>query len=311
MTNYSHTLLNRLRMRQVLLLLSIQEHRTLRAAAQVMGMTQPAATKMLHELEDALGTKIFDRTGRTLTLNVAGKTVLGFFQGLRGSLESLARELDAMHTGIHGSLSIGSIMAASPAILTDALIAMRRAYPLLSINISTGTSDVLIEALNQGDLDLVIGRIVSVKHEDYAFRPIANEVLSIVGAANHPLAGKSRVTLEALHQYPWILQAPGSPMRAVIEREFRDQHLALPTNLIETSSILTTADIVARTDMVAVIPESVAAIFADSGRIKVLRYRIKNTLDPYGSLIKRDRPSSPATKAFLTMLHPQDSASEA
>ncbi len=304
MTNFSHALLNRLRMRQVSLLLSIQEHRTLRAAALAMGMTQPAATKMLHELEDALGTKIFDRTGRTLTLNAAGKTVLGFFQGMRGSLESLARELDAMHTGIHGSLSLGSIMAASPAILTDALIAMRRSYPMLSINISTGTSDVLIEALNQGDLDLVIGRIVSVKHDDYLFRPIANEALSIVGAANHPLAGKSKVTLEALHQYPWILQGPGSPMRTVIEREFRDQHLVLPANLIETSSILTTADIVARTDMIAVIPESVASIFSDSGRIKVLRYRIKNKLEPYGSLIKRDRPCSPATRAFLTMLHP-------
>jgi DNA-binding transcriptional LysR family regulator len=177
---------------------------------------------------------------------------------------------------------------------------------MLSINISTATSDVLIEALNQGDLDLVIGRIVSVKHEDYVFRPIANETLSIVGAVNHPLAGKAKVTLEALHKYPWILQGPGSPMRAVIEREFRDQHLVLPETLIETSSILTTADIVTRTDMIAVIPESVAAIFADSGRIQVLRYRIKNKLDPYGSLIKRDRPASPATQAFLTMLHPPE-----
>lgn len=306
MSNFSHTLLNRLRMRQVSLLLSIQEYRTLRAAAQAMGMTQPAATKMLHELEDALGTKIFDRTGRTLTLNAAGKTVLGFFQGMRGNLESLARELDAMQSGIHGVLSLGSIMAASPAILTDALIAMRRSFPLLSINISTGTSDVLIEALNQGELDLVIGRIVSVKQEDYIFRPIANEALSIVGAATHPLAGKSKITLDALHRYPWILQGPGSPMRTVIEQEFRSQHLTLPTNLIETSSILTTADIVARTEMVAVIPESVASIFSDSGRIKVLRYQIKNQLEPYGSLIRAERPCSPATKAFLMMLHPEN-----
>lgn len=305
MNHSAQTLLNRLRMRQVTLLLSIQEHRTLRAAAQVMGMTQPAATKMLHELEDALGTKIFDRTGRTLTLNSAGKTVLGFFQGMRGSVESLARELDAMQMGIHGTLSVGSIMAASPAILTDALIAMRRSYPMLSINISTGTSDVLIEALNQGDLDLVIGRIVSVKHEDYEFWPIANESLSIVGAVGHPLAKKARVTLKALHEFPWILQGPSSPMRAVIEREFRDQHLVLPENLIETSSILTTADIVTRTDMIAVIPESVASIFSDSGRIKVLGYRIKNKLEPYGSLIKRDRPCSAATRAFLKMLHPE------
>ena len=62
----SPLLLNRIRMRQVLLMLSIHEHRTLHAAAQQLGMTQSAASKMLHELEAAVGETLFDREGRGL-----------------------------------------------------------------------------------------------------------------------------------------------------------------------------------------------------------------------------------------------------
>jgi molybdate transport repressor ModE-like protein len=83
-------LLNRLRMRQVALLLAIGEHGTLRAAAAALGMTQPAATKMLHELEHALGQPLFDRVGRGLRLTDPGRCTLAYFQGLRGTMEALA-----------------------------------------------------------------------------------------------------------------------------------------------------------------------------------------------------------------------------
>ena len=69
-------LLNRLRMRQVALLLAIGQHRTLRAAAAQLGLTQPAATKMLQELESAMGHALFDRVGRGLQLTAAGHCVL-------------------------------------------------------------------------------------------------------------------------------------------------------------------------------------------------------------------------------------------
>ena len=70
-------LLNRLRMRQIALILAIEDRRTLRAAAGQLGLTQPAATKMLHELESALGQSLFDRVGRGLQLNCAGVRVTG------------------------------------------------------------------------------------------------------------------------------------------------------------------------------------------------------------------------------------------
>jgi molybdate transport repressor ModE-like protein len=85
-------LMNRLRMKQVALMLEIETTGTLSLAARQIGMTQPAATKMLAELESALGKKLFDRIGRDLQMNAVGKHVLQSFRGLHGTLEQLQRD---------------------------------------------------------------------------------------------------------------------------------------------------------------------------------------------------------------------------
>lgn len=92
-SKFTPNLLNRLRMRQVSLLLSISDTGTLRAASESIGLTQPAATKMLHELESAIGHPLFDRVGRGLKLTPTGESVLATFRGMRGSVEALGRNL--------------------------------------------------------------------------------------------------------------------------------------------------------------------------------------------------------------------------
>ena len=79
-------LLARLRMRQIVLLLAIEERGTLRAAAAALNMTQSAASKMLHELEQAIGQPLFERVGRGLALTAAGDCVMGYFRGMRGTV---------------------------------------------------------------------------------------------------------------------------------------------------------------------------------------------------------------------------------
>ena len=296
-------LLNRLRMRQVALLLAVDELGTLRAAANQIGMTQPAATKMLQELEDALGQTLFERVGLGLKLNPAGACVTGYFRGMRGSMEALNRELNALRLGSAGKLFIGSIMAASPAHLTEALIQLKTLYPLLAVEISVGTSDRLMEQLHEGVLDVVIGRVLGGSGHEFLFRPIADEALSVIVACDHPLARKRKVHFAELQAYPWILQPAGSPMRDVMEQEFRNHLCPLPLGLIETASILTTTNLIARTRMVAVIPASVARRYEQHGLLRILPYAVEQTLAAYGSIVHRDRPPSTAASRFLELLH--------
>jgi len=296
-------LLNRLRMRQVALMLAIEERRTLRAAATQLGLTQPAATKMLHELENALGQTLFERVGRGLQLNAAGARVTDYFRSIRGSMEALNRELGELKLGSAGKFSVGSIMAASPGRLTNALLGLKARYPLLSFEIAVDTSDRLLAQLREGVLEVVIGRLVEHPGLDCTFRAIEDEALAIVVGIDHPLAGKRKVAFEALLDHPWVLQPAGSPMRTLIDREFRDHHAALPKGLIETGSILTTINLIRRSDLIAVIPAAVAASDAKHGLLCILPYRFRQTLEAYGSLVRSDRPLSGPALDFLELLH--------
>lgn len=296
-------MLHRLRMRQVALLLAFGQHGTLRKAAGELGMTQPAATKMAQELEAVLGQRLFEREGRGQKLTPAGERVLGFFQGMRGSMESLVRELDDMRLGSAGRVAVGCIMAPLPTLLTQALIALNRSYPLITTRVTLDTSDHLVDMLRAGDLDIAIGRLEPAQHSEFDFRPLENEVLSVVVGVGHPLAGKRQVAFANLLDFPWILQPTGSPMRDVLEQEFRSIDAPLPRGLIETASILTTTRLIAETPMVAVIPGSIAKIYAKHGLLKVLPCKIKHKMGTFGSITPRGRPLPEAARFFLSALH--------
>jgi molybdate transport repressor ModE-like protein len=296
-------LLNRLRMRQVALILAVGEHGTLRKASSELGMTQPAATKMIQELESALGQRLFERVGRGQKLTPAGTSVLRYFRGMRGSVESMTRELAELQLGSSGRVSVGSIMAPSPNLLTHAIIALKKAYPLLSVGVTLDTSDRLLELLREGVLDVAIGRIRDEHWSDYTFTPLENEALAVVVGVHHPLGKKRSVKLSELLVYPWILQPRGSPMREVLEQEFRLLQAPPPKGLIETASIMTTSCLIAETEMVGVVPQSIAETYARHGLLKILPCLIRHKMESFGSITRKDRPLSEAARFFLKVLH--------
>ena len=302
-TPFAQHVFNRIRLRQLALLLATQELGTLHAAAAQLGMTQPAATKMLHTLEHSVGYALFDRVGRGLKLNAAGHCVLAYAQSLRGNMAAMGRELEALHQHNAGKLCIGSIMAASSELITDGLLHLKTLMPQLPVAVTLDTSDHLMAMLQAGELDLVIGRLAQLPPKDYEFRAVEDEVLSVVVQTQHPLAKLKKVTFQQLLKYPWILQPVGSPMRRVIDDEFEMHQASIPAGLVETGSILTTSNLIAKTQSIAIIPQSIALRYGKHGLLAVLPYEMKHRLAAYGSITKRNRPMSAGTACFLEWLH--------
>lgn len=302
-------LLNRIRMRQVLLMLAIHEHRTLHAAAQQLGMTQSAASKMLHELEAAVGETLFDREGRGLRLNPAGLAVMNSCRSLRSTMTALGHELSKLRQGSAEKIYIGSIMVALPDSLSSALLETKRIYPLLSVEVAIDTSDRLIELLRDGSLDIVIGRLprpADPASAECVFRPIGEEEVAIIASPRHPLvarAKKTPVDFASLLDYPWILQPKGSPSREVIDQECISHHAALPTAFVETSSLVFTATLLMREHMLAVAPRSIAEQYVESGSLAIIPYDFTHQLSPWGSIVQRDRHATPARDKLLELLH--------
>jgi DNA-binding transcriptional LysR family regulator len=305
-------LLNRIRMRQVLLMLAIHECGTLHAASEQIGMTESAASKMLHELEAAIGESLFRREGRGLRLNPAGQAVMTACRGLRGTMTALGNELSRQRQGSAEKIFIGSIMVALPECLSEALLRIRRTHPLLSVEVTIGTSDRLLEQLRDGGLDIVIGRLPrsgNPSYQECVFRPIGEEDVLIVASPRHPLvkqARRRRVSFAAMLEYPWILQSEGSPSREVIEQECIRHGLDMPTGFVETSSLIFTATLLMRENMLAVAPGSIAAQYVKGGLLSIIPYDFTYKLSPWGSIVCCNRHTSPAKDMLLELLHFRD-----
>jgi DNA-binding transcriptional LysR family regulator len=293
---------NRLRIKQLSLIAALDEFRSLRKVAEAMHLSQPAATKMLHEIEETLGVQLFERLPRGMRPTVFGESVINYAQLMLADLDNLRKQLVAQQAGAVGEVSVGSIMAPAPGLLTRTIIELRARYPLIKISVYVDTSDVLMQMLEQGKLDIVLGRLLNPGEHDLNFEVVDNEALSVVAGVHHPLSQVRRLELADLAGQAWILQPPNSPMRQLLELAFKEANIASPANLVETASILTTTTLLQGTEMISVVPTTVAKHYATSGMICILPVRIKLQLEPYGIITRKERIPAPAVAVFQECL---------
>ena len=150
MTNYTHWFLRaRLKTRQLLLLVALSEEGNIHRAAQVLNMTQPAASKLLKDLEDVLGVSLFERLPRGMRPTWYGDTMIRHARAALASLNQAHEELQAAKNGQFGQVNLGSITAPGLALLPPTVAAVKQAHPNLHITIQIEPSNVLIERLNR------------------------------------------------------------------------------------------------------------------------------------------------------------------
>ena len=184
----------RLKARQLALLVALAEHGSLRRAAAEVAVSQPAATKLLHDLEDTLGVSLFDRHSWGMEPTIFGETMIRCARGVLTDLAEARDELAALASGAGGKLRVGAVTGAVPRLLVPALNAVRARAPGLKTYVLVNANEVLAAGLRQGTLDLAIGALPP--HEEVgtlAAEPLADEPLCVVGGPAHGLRLGSQV----------------------------------------------------------------------------------------------------------------------
>ncbi|ALU90992.1 LysR family transcriptional regulator [Herbaspirillum rubrisubalbicans] len=300
------SIVSRLRFRQVALLTALDEQGSLHKAAEVMHMTQPAATKALHEMEDALGVTLFDRSPRGIEATELGRCVIRYARLIQSDVANLREELQNMISGRGGRLSIGTIMGAAP-FVTRALSRLREIQPEVSIEISEDTSARQLLLLDQGRIDLMIGRSsVSSQPNLYHYEMLRGEPMCIVSGIDHPLATAQKVRLQELAGASWILYSSNMPMRIWIEHEFKLEGVKVPGNVIETASPFVTITLLAQSNMVAVMPLDIAHFFAARQMLGILPVNLKTRIEHYGIVTRKNSTLSSLAKMFIQILRQQN-----
>jgi DNA-binding transcriptional LysR family regulator len=292
-----------MRLRHYEILVALHDLGNLRKAAEQLAISQPAVTKALQEIESQLGAALFERHSKGVVATAVGEAVVQHARLAVSESRRLQETLDGLQSGHLGRVRVGSIMAPVPQMLTRAIVQAKGRHPQMDISVMVDTSDMLMGHLEQGALDVVIGRLTErVERGSFSFELLGEESLSVVAGFKHPLAKARQTTLKALMAYGWILQPRGSPMRELLELAFAESGLASPESIVESAAILLTTTLLQHTHMLAVVPTSVANHYAGGHLLSILPVRLPRRLDPYGLITRRRESLSAAAQAFIQSL---------
>ena len=307
MTNYTHWFIRaRLKTRQLLLLVALAEEGNIHRAAQVLNMTQPAASKLLKDLEDVLEVSLFERLPRGMRPTWYGETMIRHAREALASLNQAHDELVALKAGSFGQVGIGAVTSPGLVLLPPAMATVKREQPNLRISLDIENSPVLVERLEQGKLDILVARLFA-EHDksNLRYEALVEEPVCALVRPGHPLLGISGLGLRDLVSAGWIVPPAGSVLRHRFDLMFQEEGLAPPLNVIETAALLFITRMLQQSDMIAVLASDVARYYAAHGLGAVLPVDMPCHMDAFGLITRTDRLPSPAAKVMMKALKAQ------
>lgn len=294
-------LLMRLRTRQLLLAAQLGETGHLGRAAAALGVSQPAATKLLQQMEDQLGETLFTRAARGMQPTASGDALIRYARQWLNDFGALRQEMAALRSGLQGTLRLGSVPGAMPELVAPALALYKRQHPAVAVSVVVETSDVMLAQLARGEVDLVLGRLTEGHHDDvFTARALLGEEQVVVVRVGHPLlAADQPITLQELARWPWVLQPPGSPQRSRFEDALREAGVHSRIDITQTASTVATTALLECSEMAAVMPASLAGHYARLGVLQVLPVVLPLRVPAIHLVTRKQRPLSPAAEAFV------------
>lgn len=290
----------RLKMRHLVVIEALAEHLNIRQAASDLFITQPAASKLLHEIESIYGVPLFERTAHGIETTAYGDVLLHWARRGLAVTEAAHEEVLALRQGRDGRVRAGFFPVVGTTLIPEAVALLRSLRPGIRLSLQEGLETSLMPLLEQEQLDCVIGRATyAPAPRDVAYEPLFEEPTVIVCAADHPLAEHPDWIGADFDCHEWVLPARNGQLHALVATGLASVGAATPRVAVEISSILTLVEIIGQTTMLSAIPGSVARRFAASGRLSIVPLALSQSLHPVSIMTNRGSIVHAATAAFL------------
>lgn len=304
MADLSYSSLNNwFKYRHLVLLETLARTNNMHLAAEQMNLSQPAISKMLKEIENLLGFTVFERLPRSMPVTALGQHVIKYAQRVLNDAKHFVEDIEMLRLGGYGFLKVGGIFAATAMVIPNAIIEIKKQWPLLSIDVVEQTSDHLMEMLSEHTLDLAIGRFTQATQSQYFdFQALGPEPFCIVVNNEHPCAQQKFCPLEQLLEWPWVLYPKGTPIRERMEAAFAQAKVKMPLNTVNTMSMQTFLQILSGAPMIAMLPEAMVNHQVKDGKLCIIETNLILDAQDYGVLTRKGEPISEIAQTFMDIL---------
>ncbi|WP_117193427.1 pca operon transcription factor PcaQ [Rhizobium terrae] len=294
---------SRVKFRHLHTFVEVARQKSVVKAAEILNVSQPAVTKTIRELEEALGVAVFEREGRGIRITRYGEV---FLRHAGASLTALRQGIDSVSQELFDSappVRVGALPTVSTRIMPRAMTLFLAEKAGGRVKIVTGDNAVLMEQLRVGDLDLVVGRLASPeKMTGLSFEHLYSEQVVFAVRAGHPLLEAGRSIFDGFPDYPVLMPTRGSIIRPSVEQFLIANGVAgLPTQ-VETVSDAFGRAFVRSSDAIWIISAGVVAADIEDGILATLPIDTSETRGPVGLTIGADAtPSTPLSILMQTI----------
>ena len=281
----------------------IAEQRHLGRAAERLGLSQPALSKSLRRLEDALQVKLFDRNAKGLELTAEGSLLLARARDLRLSLRNVAREVSEVSEGRAGHLRIGVGPVVPTPLISHALGQLLLEAPRVSARVIISDADEIVPALRKGELDLNINIMHDTPPDGLCYVQLYEDEFVVCASSTHQLSGRSKVSIYELSNARWTQSEPVLPTQQKLRRAFDEHGLPRPQVALESRSLPVRLQAAASSDLLAYASRRMIEQFvADGHALAVLPVHELVWRRPVGAIHRNEPYLHAAARRLIDIL---------
>ncbi len=270
-----------------------------RAASEELHLTQPALSRRVDKLEQALGFRLFDRTTRKVELNTMGRSFLPRARHVLNELDGALLGMTNLSDRLRGQVTIACVPSAVTTFVADALREFHRQFPRIHVRvIDESATDILLSVANS-EADFGISYL-GTQEPDLEFQPLFEEDFVLACPVNHPLAGRRSVKWSELAQHDCVMLARGTGNRLLIDQAL-GAGPAPPAWSCEVRHVPALLSLIEAGIGVGAVPRFAVAQATQLGLaiVGLVEPKVARTI---GVIRRRGRPLSPAAQAFHDLL---------
>jgi DNA-binding transcriptional LysR family regulator len=281
--------------------LQVAHHRSFSRAAESLFLTQPSVTARIQALERELGERLFERTGRSVTLTDAGRAFMPHAQRALTAVQEGTDAIESVRHGDVGNIRIGASSSIATYVLPKIVKKFREVRPRVHIHLSTGNTEEMMEKLLSGDVHVAMTRLT--QHPEIESVHLYNDDLALVVSPQHPFAQRGRVTVIEAGREPFLFFERSSSYHSLIYSMFLRVGV-VPESVMELDSMETTKHMVEAGLGIAILP--VISIDREVEAGTLARVEIRDMEQPaqreVGMHVLRNRAVSPVLRDILKLL---------
>lgn len=284
-------------LKQIRLFLSVARHSNFTRAARAEGISQPALTVQIRQLEEELGLKMFDRTTRSVALSKDGTLIATQFQRLIHDFDDIVTSARNRSPSARETVNIACIPSLAGRIVPDVIARFRKESPEVEVFLKDTAMQGVVAAVRKGEAKIAIGAGRYVK-AGVQFLSLGEDILNVVFPRGHPLEDYDTVPLTELAPFPLIITNKNTSVRTTFE-DYLIEWGTLIVPRYEVEKFASAMGMVRAGLGITILPSSATELVADDE----IDFRpLSGIVRSIMLMMREDEPLTPSCERLVEML---------